>query len=323
MVVAYGALTTGLNSNAQKAYMEAVPTYAWLDLIAERDKDSTADTENYAAPESVDGFKRKDRGADVPFDDFKFYTWSTKNLNWETGIEWHRNDRINDKTGTLYGQATSKGQLAAALDEEIIVKQMIAGTADATLLDAIPNAPDGLANFSASTRFGLSGGNINSGGGVASDDAVLTDFFDVWGDFSRMTNTKGKPYHNLGKLKRFLVLYRGTNQEVFASAFIQKLRAKAVVTSTSNASVSNLISDMGIQVELAPTAYLPDNDWYIFALDSGVKPYYTQKREGLRMLPQDESNSDRARRDDMEGAIWKFYRGYGSDVPLSAMKVNN
>ena len=319
--VAYGALTTGLNANANKAYMEEQPTYEWLNMIAELDKPSDSDTENYAAPTSVSGFTRKDRGADVPMDDFGYYTWSTKNINWESAIEWHRNDRINDKTGSLYAQATSKGKLAAALDEEVIVKQLITGTADNTLLDSIPNAPDGLANFSSSTRFGLSGGNISSGSGVASAAAIRTDFFTAWSKFALMQNTKGKPYHNQTRLKKFLVLYRPVNQEMFGSAFKQELQAFA--NSTSNAGVSNLVKDMKLEVTLATSSFLPDNDWYVFCLDSGFRPYYTQKREGLRMLPQEEGNSDRARKDDMEGAIFKLYRGFGSDLPLSAWKLNN
>lgn len=323
-IVSLGALTVGLSAAREEAYVKAAPAYAWLDLIADRNIPSDGEKNKYSEPESPPYFVRRDDGKATTYDAFKFYDWETPNLTFSRGIEIKQNDMEDDKTGRYESQARAIGANEAALDEEVIVKQIVAGTADPELLDSIPNAPDGIANFSTTTRFSDAGGNIQAGTGVASSAAVLTDFFTMWGRLARWTDTKGKPYHNMTSLREFAILYRPTNQQVIAEAFIQKLRAQGAITATSNAGVSSIVQELGLKVHLLPSTYIGGNAIHYFVIGGeGPRLAYVQKRRAIDEHVFTAANDRDAAERGVNKILWDFRKGYASKLPLKAFRSTN
>lgn len=318
-------LAAGLRSDMDHAYRQNWDgTLKNLGDVMQMDVPSSRRTETYAARRSMPYPDRWERGEPIPTEGTDSYSYPVTNYRFAKAIEWEIDDRKDNQVGDLFNDAQALGRNFASIPTRAFIELL---TAVASLLPAIPNAPDGGALFSATDgggndRFGLSGGNLETGGGVASAAAIQTDFFDAVVRFHRFLNSKGQPYFEPDLAsERYVIYFGAANEKVFTEAF-QTMLVHSVQSSTG-AAVSNVVLASGAQVRLVPTSRITDNDWFIFRADSPIKALFHQNREGLQSFAQTEENSDIARKSGREGLHFKARMGFGVNPPFAAIKVNN
>lgn len=327
-VIAANVLTAGLRSDFWDTYEK---TYAGLkdrlsqvmDLSVPSDKL----TEIYGYFNSAPYPRRWVRGDSPSNKAFKSVQFSVTNKDYGLRVSWHENDRQDDQTKSLRERAAQAGEHFATLDERVFFQILTAST-DTDLLEAIPNAPDGVGLYSATDgdsadRFGVSGGNIESGGGVASSHAVRTDFFESMQRMASFKDTESQPLWDSSILDQgAIVMFNVNNWQVFAEAFLQGRTVGSVASATS-AAPTNIIMDAGMKVQLVPTQRIADNDWFVFLKGSRRKPIFKQVRMPMRETIATMENSDSVRDTKVEYMQWDERSGYGVMLPYGTVKVNN
>jgi phage major head subunit gpT-like protein len=287
---------------------------------------STQRTERYFFWESVPVPVRWRRGDDIPAEGIRSRSYQVENFTWARAIDWHEEDLEDDQTGSMGGQARALADEFALLPERIAF-QLLLSSADPDLLPSVPLAPDGVALFSATdgsgaARFGVTGGNIVTGTGVATSGAIRTDFFSAIQRMGQFQGTNGEPFHseNLADAG-FLVIYGVQNEQVFREAFQQRT---VLEDGTGSAGVGNIILEGGLSVRLWSTARLAgSNDWYVVALGYDIKPLFRQVRLQITTDEQNRSNSDRSR-DTRMNRFQAFARfGFGVNLPIGTILVDN
>lgn len=290
-------------------------------------------TEFYAYPESPPYPKRWPRGTVPASEGFDAKQWSTPNFDWVLRVDWHENDREDDQTSSLYQQARDAGSNWSSIPERVFF-QIINGTSDPDLLPVVPNASDGAAIWSATNggggdRFGLSGGNIETGTGVASDAAIQNDYFNSIERMRQFKNTKGFPYWSPRTLDKGFVLFFGAHRtKEYLSAF-KNMRTVKIITNvagTENVAAvtpSNVVLESGQQVELRPTTYITGDDAFLFAVGSSKRAIYEQTRRQVRETNATVENSDKVRDTKEEYIQWDSRGGFGVALPIMAVKIDN
>lgn len=288
----------------------------------------------YQHYQSAPHVRRWDRGQAIHTKAFTDVGWTTMNLDWGQGVEAHANDLADDRTQNLVNRAGDVGKSYALLPERVFF-QMITGRTDPLLLPTIPNCPDGVAIYSATdgagaARYGVTGGNIVTGSGVADPQSIRDDFFSAQVRQRQFLDTEstyplfGDDFTKAG----FVIAYNVANDQVFREAFKQT-RSTSIVSNradTENVAAvvpTNIVLESGIPVFLRPTVFITDNDWYMFAIASDVKPVYQQYRQAPEMHVQTRDNSDIGRRQKVLGWYWDGREGYGANEAFGTVKVNN
>lgn len=291
-------------------------------------------TETFGMLESIGAPERFDEGNEaIPEEGTDSKTFSVTTYDYGKRVSWRVKDREDNKVGDLKAKATNLGLRFGLIPSKIFVEML---TSVPSLLPAIPNAPDGAAVYSATdgdsaARFQVTGGNIETGGGVATSAAIQTDFYQSLGRFDAMKDIKGEYYWPTAiRDETYTVFYNSANREVFNLAFFgTAVMQQAVGTSTSNtgsaASVSNTILVGGIKAKLVPTPYLTDNDWFIFRNSARVKPFFRGIRRALQIEEalKGVGNSDRVRDIAKEYVQFTVREAYGVNQPFATIKVNN
>jgi len=326
-VLAAATLTNGLLSTFSTAYRQQYEGMKEnLGRVMDLGLPSVHAQELYAYFKSAPYPRRWERGSTISSKAFASVGFSVTNYDYGLEIGWHKNDREDDVTKSLFDQAQQGGRNWGTLMERFFFECV---NASADLLPAIPNAPDGAAMYSATdgasaARFGVTGGNIETGGGVASGDAVRADFWSSVARFSQMQDTEGQPLWDKSFLDAgYVVIYGSANEEVFREAFLQGRTAIGANTATSNAAVTNTILESGLSINLWPTQRITDNDWYVFAVGAQHKAVFEQTRQPLETHEQHMDNSDVARKTKEESVQWDSRHGVGVFLPYQTVKVNN
>lgn len=328
IVMASNLLTQGLRSDFWDTYhISQDGIRARLSDMMQMDVPSDKFEEIYGYFHSAPYPRRWARGEEITNRIFKSSQFRVPNKDWAIRVSWHENDRQDDQTQSLRDQAVMAGQHFASLDERVFY-QILTGSTDTDLLDYVPQAPDGVALFSATdgdgaNRFGYSGGNIVSGGGVGSGHAIRVDFFKAVVAFQSFLDTEGQPLFDDSMLnKGYVITYGVANMQVFEEAF-KLQRAVGVIGATSAAAPTNVVMESGLNVTLVPTPRITDNDWFVFAKGSPKKPIFSQSRQALRESVATMDNSDQVRDTKIEYIQWDERKGYAVMLPYGCAKVNN
>lgn len=266
--------------------------------------------------------RRRPWGEEVHTESFRARNFTVENVSWDSSVEWFKHQRLFDQLKDLERAARQAGKNFATLSERILFQIML-DTTDTDRLGVIPNAPDGVALYSALDgdsvdRFGVSGGNIISAGGVGSSDAVRIDFFKAITRMGQFQDTKGQPVHDQGILDQsYTIFYNIVNTKVVREAFIQGR------TLEGGAALTNIIMDSGMKIRLIGSQRITDNDMPVFLDSMDPKPIFEQVAQPLDEQIETEANSDRARRTKIEGIFWETIRGYGVNLPLGTVLINN
>lgn len=288
-------------------------------------------TEVYAYPKTAPYAARWPRGQERKRKGFEFVKYYVTNHEWSVGTRWHKNDEQDDQTRSLVSRARDVASRAANIDERVFF-QILQGTTDTDLLPAVPTAPDGVALFSASSRFGYSSGNLLTGTGVALGSTVLADFWAQRVAFRSYQDSEGQPLLDEQAIDDgvYVIFYNATLDLVFRQAFVQsrpaqRLQNVAASENVALATPTNITIESGVKVRLVPTQRITDNKWYtILSHDSiPVKPIFTQSRWPLTERVETMDNSDRARDTGFIGFDFDWRSGYSVNLPYMAIETTN
>lgn len=335
-VMAAALLANGLRTEFVDTYMEIRNRMAdsRLARVMDLGLGATNRKHQFAYPEAAPHMAHWERGKSIPMAAFDSTKFEVNVYNWGRRIQWHRDDREDDQTDSLFDNARTAGQSAALLPENFFFDLV---TNSAGKLPVVPNAPDGVAMFNATDgdgndRFGVSGGNIITGSGVASASAILTDYYALITRWKRMVDrtTDGEPLLTDSVLEAGILIVHAIEQtEVMEQAFRQLRQAADAPGGTGGAAVTNVILDTSRNVQLWGTPRLTvsgtDADWYAFLLGAPKMPTFYLDRQGIQehqALMQD-NNSDDVRTTGMEYVQFDTRSGAGIALPFGAIKVNN
>lgn len=271
------------------------------------------------------------RGSAIPQDAFGSLGWETPIHEWGIRVPFSKFDRKDDQTDSLLERAADAGASAARLPQRFAMDLL---QATANTLPGIPTAPDGVGMFSATdaaglARFGVTGGNIVTGNGVASISAILTDYYAC---IARWRNMLDRPYRGQPRFNPSIIdagvyiIHPAAHERVFEEAFRQ-MRQGIVLGTDAGTTPSNIIMDVGRRVELWSTSELTvdSNDWFIGLIEAPKKPLYLVDREGVREFSaiEDDNNSDHVRKYGEEYIQWERRAGAGIALPDGILKVSN
>ncbi len=263
------------------------------------------------------------RGDTIPTDAFKSVQFSVPVYTWGRRVPWHKEDRKDDQTQSLFDMARMAGQSAALLPQRFFF-DLIAGTT--LTLPATALAPDGAAIYATtaggSARFGATGGNLITGGGIASVSAILTDYYNAIEQFKAFQDGKGQPLLSDDIIDAGVtIIHPASLTEAFEQAFMQQRIGK-----TSDASTpSNPVLDANRTVSLWGTQRLTGNDWYVFLKAAPKKPIFLLDREGVQEFTslEGDNNSDHTRNTGEEYVQWERRAGAGIALPYATIKIDN
>jgi hypothetical protein len=247
------------------------------------------------------------RGDAIPTDAMTSVQFTVPVHNWGRRVPWHKDDRADDQTQSLFDMARMAGQSAALLPERMFFDCLTNST---NTLPAVPLAPDG-ASFFATTagglnRFGVSSGNLLTGNGVASTSVILQDYYRTQAQYRLFQDGKGQPLYI----------------QVFEQAFLQRRQGSATA---ATGSPTNIVQDASRNVTLWPTARITDNDWFVFLADPPKKATFLLDRQGVVEYTSlvGDNNGDRTRDTGEEYVQWERRAGAGIALPYAAIKVDN
>ena len=311
-----------INGAFQKTYRDIIGRSSNLASCMRLGVPSNKRKEYFGYLESPPKLSRLDRGESVSEDAFKAISYNVENLTWAASIAYYEEDLEDINLLDVRAHAGKLAARARAHSEQVFF-QIITGSSDASLLRSIPTAPDGAALFATtaggSNRFGVSSGNLISGGGVSTSALVRTDFWNAVQQGMQFQDTEGEPLLSEGVIDSGVtVIFNAANLEVFLEAF------KQTRTLNSAAVTNTVLEGYGGSVKLWPTARITDNDWFIFfGSESVQRPVFETVRQAPRLIEEDRANSERARRQRIFSTILDMRSGYGVNLPYGAIKLNN
>lgn len=315
-------LARGLRTEFVDTYARAIKdAEAQLSKVMELGIPSNKNAELYGYIESAPAWKIWPRGEDIPRNAMRSRSYQVVNYDWAITIDWHENDEEDDQSLSLTRRVREAATGGALLKERVFF-QMITGATDANLLPVVPTCPDGAALFattaSSVNRFGASSGNLLTGNGVSSTAAIQQDFFSAWSQFKAFDDTQGQPLWPSETIGRGLtIIYGSANEQVFRQAFSQ------IFNSIGSTAPSNVIMDSRLVPDLWSTQRITDGDWFVFLNGAPIKAVFEQVRRPPRDNMEDMLNSDLARRTKNKAMSWDARFGFGANLPIQAVKINN
>jgi len=337
-VLAANTLANGILTTFNNMWMYESKPSPYLAQCMELGLPSTARQQIYAYFETAPYPRRVNYGDTTPAKAFKSKNFTVINYLFKHRIAWSKYDERDDQTQSLVQMAQMGGDHFATIPERAFFEIV---NAAASLLPSIPNAPDGAAIHDATDgdgadRFGVSGGNVISGSGAVSGDAVRTDFWAAVARLMLFQDKEGQPLLDAGKITKYTILYHPQNEQVFREAFKQGLTGLIVQgtsgqhagsgdTAVAAAAVSNTIAESGAKIDLWPSQRLSDtSDWFIFAEGAApYKPIFEQNRDPLEVAVAVDDTSDYVRDTGYKYIQWENRSGYGVTIPAATIKVNN
>lgn len=265
------------------------------------------------------------RGDTIPTDAFKSVQFSVPVYTWGRRVPWHKEDRKDDQTQSLFEMARMAGQSAALLPQRFFF-DLLQGTT--STLPAIPLAPDGAALYATtaggSPRFGATNGNLLTGTGTTIS-TVLTDYYNAIEQFKLYQDGKGQPLLSDDMIDQGVIIIHGAgNTDLFEQAFMQQ-RQGFDLGGGAGVTPSNRVLDANRRVTLWGTQRIADNDWYVFLKAAPKKPMFMLDREGVTEYTslEGDNNSDHTRNTGEEYVQWERRAGAGIALPFGTIKINN
>lgn len=325
-VLTGATFVNGLRSAFNQAYKGPVVRGPYLNLCMDTGLGSDSRQEIYGYHETAPYPSYSPYGDTMRFKAFKSKVWTTVNYVYKMGIGWLKWDRNDDKLGDLMAQAQTGGNHFVTIEERMLFEMLLGSY---TLLPAAPTAPDGVTAYSAvdgdgAARFGVTGGNIVSGGGVATGAAIRADIWEACQRVVAFQDTEGQPLHEPTVADHVVLVYNSDNEEVVREAVTQGRTLAGALTSTSNAAVTNTLLESGKQIDLWPTQRLRGtNDMFTFFPRAPYRPFYVQQRDPVTETFHTADNSDHSAVTDEEWIAWTARKGAGVGPCYSTVKIDN
>ena len=233
-------------------------------------------------------------------------------------VRWHKDDREDDRTGSLREMAQAGGR-SHALSPERALFDFLGNSA--SFVPNIPNAADGTALFSSSTRFEVSTGNaLTVSSWSASGPAARGALWSGVEQFGLFKDGKGQPLFTDDVLDSpIMVIHAMADLDVVSEALHAGLVAYA--NSTSNAGVDNVLMSGGRKFIPWPTQRVSTGTMYLFLTGAPVKPFLMQPRTQIVESYADETNDPESRTTGWEYVQWRQRVGYGIGVVYSMISI--
>ena len=323
-----------ISSEFLLTYRRQVGRHVLLPNLMRLGMPSTLRTERYGYWESTPTLDRWDQNNDIPEDELLSRSYSVVNLDWAKLIGFHENDVDDVQLNGFKERARQLAGRARKLPQDVMFQMVTAGT-NARLLKSIPNAPDGAALYATtaggSARFGVTGGNVLTGGGVTGAQ-IRSDFWQAMERFRLFQDTEGEELLDDEIDQGVTIVYNASLEEQFHEAFLQDRTVAVVqnVAASENvaaAAPTNTAGERmraGLTVNLWPTQKITDNDWTI-TLNSELvpRPMFQQVRMAPRTWEDNRANSMKARHTKRQGIAIDARFGFGINLPYGSILVNN
>ena len=270
-----------------------------------------------------------ERGESIPTDAMDSVQFNVPVYEWARRVPWSKWDRKDDQTQSLFDMARMAGESAALLPERFFFDLLTNST---DTLPAVPNAPDGAAFFTTSTRFGASGGNQLAVGGVATIQQVRAAYYSGLEQFMAFQDGKGQPLLSKETIDGgVLIIHAAADTEIFEETFLQQRQGLGVTTTgalsssatiTSVAPQSNVVQDASRNVQLWGSSRLATGTWYMLLQNPPKQATFLLDREGVQEFSSLESdnNGDHTRSTAEEYVQWECRHGAGIALPYGAIK---
>jgi len=295
-----------------------------LSLLMDLNVKATNRTHEFAYMNSAPHMEHWRRGDTVPTDMMDSVGFTATAHTWARRIPWHKDDRKDDQTSSLYDVARMAGSSAALLPARFAFDALnnTAGT-----LPSIPNAPDGVALFSATDsgggdRFGVSGGNIVSGSDIwDTTAATVAGVYSAIERFKGMKDGKGQPLWTDDVLDQgFLIIHPHTRTQEIEEAFLQRRQGSA-----AGGAPSNLFMDASRDFDLWGSQRLSNDRIYVTLKGAPKKPLFLMDREGLIELSslEGDNNGDHTRNTGEEYVQFERRAGLGIALPYGLIEIQD
>jgi hypothetical protein len=278
--------------------------------------------------EAAPHLERWVRGESIPTGAFDSVSFEVYVYDFAKRVPWHKHDRADERTGSLYDMARMAGQSAALLEERFFFDVLTSST---DTLPTTPLAPDGGSLFSATNgdggaRFGATNGNLLTGTGIASTSTVIADYYSALEQFAAYQDGQGQPlfpHDIIGS--DVLVIHASADTQIMEQSFLQLRQGLVYGSNTAAATPSNIIRDASRNVQLWASPRLATGDWYVFLTNAPKKPIFMLDRQGVQEYTSLESdnNGDHTRTTGEEYIQWERRAGAGVALPFGAIKINN
>jgi len=329
-IIASSVLANGLRTEFADTYSAIQNRQAdsRLSMVMDLNVSATNRQHEFAYFEAAPHMEFWQRGTAIPTDAMDSVQFTVPVYTWARRVPWHKEDRKDDQTQSLFDVARMAGQSAALLPERFFF-DLITGSTDT--LPAIPNAPDGAAMFAtqdgnSTDRFGVSSGNLLSGSGLASASAILTDYYNALEQFLLFQDGKGQPLLSSETVDAGVIIcHAAADLEAFEEAFLQKRQGVVYGSNTAASTPSNIVQDASRNVTLWASSRLATGDFYIFLKEAPKKPTFLLDREGVQEFTslEGDNNSDHTRSTGEEYIQWERRAGAGIALPYGCIKINN
>lgn len=242
--------------------------------------------------------------------------------NWELTLAWLRWDEEdisnNDKVQRLLdAQAQRFVQLP-----DVFVAEYLANTAD--VYPALSNCYDGVALYSATdgdgaARFGVTGGNILTGNGVANTAQIKADLFAARRRFLDFQDTEGQPYYTSEEceITNMLIVHSTAITEIIETV---RDAEYAYMDTGINTAATNIVKG---KFEAWNNQRISGNDWFVILKHPFLKPWCRVTRQDIEQQLEDESNSDRSRDTAERASLCHMRFGIAPFAPQSIIQINN
>lgn len=240
------------------------------------------------------------------------------NYPYSLRIDWHKDDREDDRTGSLKTVAQQGGASLGLLPERFLFDYL---NDSASTLPAIGNAADGIALWSASTRFEVATGNsLTVSSWSASGPAARGAIWTGEEQFHLFKDGKGQPLFTDDVLDSpTLIIHAAADMDIFAEALQQGIVAYA--NSSSNAGVDNPLMAYGKKFIPWVTSRIATGTFFMAKTGTPVKPFILQERTAVVESYADDQNSDLSKNTGQEFIQWRQRLGFGAGLPYGLLKI--
>lgn len=329
-IIASQVLANGLRTEFADTYSAIANRQAdsRLGLVMDLAIGATNRQHEFAYFEAAPHMEFWKRGESIPTDAFGSVQFNVPVYTWARRVPWHKEDRKDDQTQSLFEVARMAGQSAALLPERMFFDIISSST---NTLPAVPLAPDGVAMFSTvdadgADRFGVSGGNIVSGVSVASTAAILSGYYSTLERFLQMQDGKGQPLLSPELVDAgTVIIHAADDLEAMEEAFLQKRQGVVYGSNTAASTPSNIVQDANRNVKLWASSRLSTGTFYVFLTQAPKKATFLLDREGIQEFTslEGDNNSDHTRNTGEEYIQWERRAGAGIALPFGAIKVTS
>jgi hypothetical protein len=246
-------------------------------------------------------------------------------IPYELTIDWDARDAEDDQLGDLKSHASMAMKRFLQLPD-VLIGEYMANSASYNY-NGLANAYDGVGLYSATDgdgadRFSVSGGNVITGGGVATTAAVFQDILEARQRFLEMQEpVTGQPLHNPQNVvyNRMHFVVPPELDAVFSQLAEQEriYADPAVNTAVSN----NLLKG---KIKYTVNQRLTDaNDWFVVLETDLWRPFAYRAPQKPRELFATMENSDVGREYGREGVYCDLRLAIGPWCPFTTIQVSN